>query len=331
MSRVPYALGSFSIAGCPPFAGLVIDDLVVALAALRPHGERMDAPLAGTKSVLAFLQSWRRNEPALDRILDGLAIDALPFVDRAQLSIHAPFVPPAIYAAGANYRRHVIEIIADRHADPSLSAEENRAQAARRLDDRAANGSPFIFQKSPAAVSGPFDPVVLPPDARQPDWEVELAIVIGAPGRHCSRADAMGLIAGYAIANDVSDRAYTFRPDEKALGADWLASKSSPTYLPFGPYVVPAAFVADPHALHIGLSLNGEVMQDADTSDMIFNVPALLAYLSDRVVLSPGDVVLTGSPHGNGTHYNRYLQAGDVMDASISGLGTQRTRCVAEN
>jgi 2,4-diketo-3-deoxy-L-fuconate hydrolase len=180
-------------------------------------------------------------------------------------------------------------------------------------------------------VSGPYDPVVLPPDARQPDWEVELAVVIGAPGRHCSRGDAMGLVAGFALANDVSDRGYTFRPDEKALGADWLASKSSPSYLPFGPYVVPAPFVADPHALRIGLNLNGDVMQDADTSDMIFNVPALVAYLSSRVALRAGDVLLTGSPHGNGTHYNRYLKPGDVMEASITGLGSQRTLCIAES
>ena len=330
MPLAPYALGSFSIAGCAPFAGFVSGERVVALAAFEPHGERIDAPLTGTGSVLAFLGSWKRNVAALDRILATVPLDDLPFVDRAHLAVHAPFAPPAIYAAGANYRRHVIEIIADRFRDPNLSAEENHAQAERRLDERAKNGSPYVFQKSPAAISGPYDAVVLPHDARQPDWEVELAIVIGAPARNIDRADAMQVIAGYALANDVSDRAYTFRPDEKALGADWLASKSSPTYLPFGPYVVPTAFVADPHALEIRLALNGELMQDADTSDMIFDIPTLIAYLSRRVMLRPGDIVLTGSPHGNGTHYNRYLAPGDVMDASITGLGTQRTPCIAE-
>jgi 2,4-diketo-3-deoxy-L-fuconate hydrolase len=327
---VSYALGSFSIAGSPPFAGLVFGERVVALAALVSHAEAADMPLAGTESILAFLQSWRRNAAALDRLLHTVILADLPLVAADRLTIHAPFTPPAIYAAGANYRRHVVEIILDRHSDPALSPEENRLQAERRLDERAATGAPFIFQKSPASISGPFDSVVLPPDASQPDWEVELAVVIGAHARHLDRDEAMGAIAGYALANDVSDRAFTFRSDEKALGADWLGSKSSPTYLPFGPYIVPAAFVADPHKLQIRLALNGELMQDADTSDMIFDVPALIAYLSHRVALRPGDIVLTGSPHGNGTHYNRYLSPGDVMEASITGLGSQRTPCLAE-
>jgi 2,4-diketo-3-deoxy-L-fuconate hydrolase len=320
-----YALGTFSVAGCPPFPALVVGDRAVALNAFAGT----DTALYGTASLLELLANWPHNGPLLDKIAAGDSAD-LPFIVLDSLKVHPPFVPPAIYAAGANYRRHVIEIIIDRFGDDSLSADEKRARAERTLDARAANGSPYVFMKSPASITGAFDEVMLPPDARQPDWEVELAVVIGRKARHIDRADVMGYIAGYAMANDVSDRAYTFRPDAKEIGADWLASKSGPTYTPFGPYLVPRSQVADPHQLGITLKLNGELMQNADTSDMIFNIPALISYLSHRVELRPGDIVMTGSPHGNGTHYNRYLKPGDVMQAEIEGLGMQRTPCVAE-
>lgn len=314
----PFALGTFSIAGCPPFAGVVDGDRVVAVAAFPG--------VAG--SVFELLQDWPENFEALTAGLETARSTA--FVSLDALTVHAPFEPRTIYAAGANYRQHVIDIIVDRHGDPKLSAEENRARASAMMDERAANGAPFVFIKSVASLNGPCDEVRLPPDARQPDWELELAVVIGRRARHLARTGAFDAIAGYAIANDISDRAFTFRPDAKELGADWLGSKSSPTYTPFGPYVVPAAFVSDPHALEIKLALNGTLMQDADTSDMIFGIPRLIEYLSSRVELRPGDIILTGSPQGNGTHYNRYLKPGDVMEASITGLGTQRSHCVAE-
>ena len=116
----------------------------------------------------------------------------------------------------------------------------------------------------------------------------------------------------------------------KALGTDWVASKSCPTYLPVGPYVVPATQVADPQDLHVELKLNGETKQDESTSDMIFGVARLVEHLSSIVQLMPGDLICTGSPAGNGTHYNRFLQPGDVVEGSITGLGSQRTPVVAE-
>ena len=313
----PFALGTFSIAGCPPFAGVVDGDRVTAVAAL----------LGAETGILGLLQDWPANFAALSAGLEAGSTASAPL---EAFSVHAPFEPRTIYAAGANYRQHVIDIIVDRHGDPKLSPEENRAKASKTMDERAANGAPFVFIKSLASLNGPYDEVRLPPDARQPDWELELAVVIGRRGRHVSRADAFDAVAGYAIVNDVSDRAFTFRPDARELGADWLGSKCSPTYTPFGPYVVPAAFVPDPHALDIKLALNGTLMQDADSSDMIFGIPRLIEYLSSRVELRPGDIISTGSPQGNGTHYNRYLKPGDVMEGSITGLGTQRSHCAAE-
>lgn len=114
------------------------------------------------------------------------------------------------------------------------------------------------------------------------------------------------------------------------MGADWIAAKGSPSYLPVGPFLVPAAFVPDPLNLQITLKLNGQVMQNESTADMIFGVARIIEFLSAHVQLWPGDLIATGSPAGNGTHYNRFLKPGDIMEGSITGLGTQRNQCVAE-
>ena len=117
----------------------------------------------------------------------------------------------------------------------------------------------------------------------------------------------------------------------KAMGTDWLASKNSSSFLPMGPYLVPAAFVPDPQQLHLTLKLNGQVMQDEGTNDMLFGVARLIEYISDLVQLWPGDLICTGSPRGNGMHYNRFLRPGDVLEGAITGLGIQRNTCVAES
>ena len=111
------------------------------------------------------------------------------------------------------------------------------------------------------------------------------------------------------------------------MGTDWMRSKNQPGFYPTGPYVVPARFVADPHDLDITLRLNGKVMQKGNTGDMVFDIPALISYISHRLALQPGDMLITGSPEGNGSHYGRFLRAGDVMESEISGLGAQRNVC----
>jgi 2-keto-4-pentenoate hydratase/2-oxohepta-3-ene-1,7-dioic acid hydratase in catechol pathway len=199
------------------------------------------------------------------------------------------------------------------------------------MHERARTGSPYFFSKVPSAITGPYDPVILPAIASQPDWELELAVVIGKPARNVRREDAAQYIAGYTIANDITSRDLIWCKEPKAMGTDWISSKNSPTFLPLGPYLVPAAFVPDPAQLQIVLKLNGEVMQDESTSDMIFDIAHQIEYISSRVQLWPGDVICTGSPAGNGIHYKRYLRDGDVMEASITGLGEQRNPCIAEN
>jgi 2,4-didehydro-3-deoxy-L-rhamnonate hydrolase len=324
-----FALGTFSVAGSPSFAGLVVDDKVIAVRALG-------RPLAAGGSMLSVLDDWDTNfgllQSAADRAFAGEVPGEL-LVPVEQLRIHPPVdMPRQIFCCGANYRKHVIEYIADQGVGDTagMSKEDRIAYATRQMDEVVAKGSPYFFSKAPSAVVGPYDFVVLPRNAEKPDWELELAVIIGRPARHVSRESAFEYIAGFTIGNDVSNRDLVFRPEMKALGADWVRGKCMPTYLPLGPFLIPAAFAGDVQNLRIKLTLNGQTMQDESTADMIFGVARQIEYLSSYVQLWPGDVILTGSPAGNGTHYNRFLHPGDVMEGSIEGLGMQRNRCIAE-
>ena len=296
-------------------------------------GERMIplAPRGETRDLLTLLDHWDAAFPKLDAIASS-GEGSVP-LDEAALA--APYRPRQIFCTGANYRKHVIGLIM---GDPSMrtpgdehiSDEERRARAEAVMDERAKATSPYCFIKLPSCVVGPNDPVVLPRNVVKPDWELELGVVIGKRTRHVSPEAAMDHVAGYVVVNDVTAREHIFRRDAGALGADWLSGKCFPTFLPFGPMVVPRQFVADPYDLIIRLSVNGKVYQNETTADMMIGIERQMAYLSDRVELMPGDVICTGSPYGNGSAFGVFLQPGDVMEGSITGLGTQRNPCVAE-
>lgn len=299
-------------------AALVVDGQAIPLP---EHGE--------TRGVLQLLDDWDAALPVLERI----AADASPSVGAAEVA--APYVPRQIFCTGANYRKHVIGLIM---GDPSmrtaehegLSDEERRARAEAMMDDRARASLPFCFIKLPSCVVGPNDPVVLPRNVEKPDWELELGVVIGRRARHVSPETAMDYVAGFTVVNDVTAREHIFRRDGSAIGADWLSGKCFPTFLPFGPMIVPRQFVADPYQLNLRLAVNGKVFQDESTADMMISIERQVAYLSDRLELLPGDVICTGSPYGNGSAFGVYLKPGDVMEGTITGLGTQRNPCVAE-
>jgi 2-keto-4-pentenoate hydratase/2-oxohepta-3-ene-1,7-dioic acid hydratase in catechol pathway len=182
----------------------------------------------------------------------------------------------------------------------------------------------------PSSISGAYDDVILPSGWDDHDWELELGVVIGRRARHVAVAEALDYVAGYTICNDLTTRSLVPRKDIPMMGTDWMRAKNFPTFFPTGPFLVPAAFVPDPLNLGIRLRLNGETMQDSNTGDMIFGPAELISYISRFAELRPGDMVITGSPSGNGSHWGRYLRPGDMMECEIDGLGVQRTRCVAE-
>jgi 2-keto-4-pentenoate hydratase/2-oxohepta-3-ene-1,7-dioic acid hydratase in catechol pathway len=284
------------------------------LADLRPYG---------IASIEAALADW--DFSLLERAAGG---DTFP-LEGADVGI--PYRPTQILQSGANYRQHVIDLAVDREIgrQPGMSIEDLRVDATRMMDARIANGEPYVFLGAPSALCGPYDDIVLPPQGDH-DWELELAAVIGRAGRHVAVEDALDHVAAYTICNDLTTRDLVHRADMAAIGTDWLRGKNSPTFLPTGPWLVPKQFVGPTDELHITLRLNGDAMQDESTADMIFGVARLVSYVSNWVGLRPGDLLLTGSPAGNGTHYGRYLRPGDVLEGTITGLGTQRNRCVAE-
>jgi len=253
--------------------------------------------------------------------------DALPL---AEVVLTAPVAPRQVLQTGANYRQHVIELVAaGLTQNTDRTPEEARAFASSMMDERKANGEPYFFIGLPACVVGDDVPLVLPGYSDVHDWELELAVVIGREAFRVSRDEAMGHVAGYTIVNDVTTRDLVFRKDMKEIGTDWYRSKNAPGFLPAGPFLVPAPFV-DGGDVTVHLELNGQVMQDSSTADLLFDIPALVSGASQTMPLLPGDILLTGSPAGNGQHWRRFLRDGDVMAGSISGLGTQVVRCVAE-
>ncbi|MCR2800937.1 fumarylacetoacetate hydrolase family protein [Microbacterium sp. zg-Y818] len=300
------------------------DDVVLGLVAgdrIRPLGEEE----LGASDLNAFLAA-----PDWDR-LAALAEAEGPWTALSEAVLTAPVQPRQVLQAGANYRTHVVQLIVGglTKGESALTPEEARARAERIMDARAASGRPFVFIGMPQCVVGDDVPLTLPSYSDVHDWELELAVVIGPEAFRVGRDEAMSHVAGYTITNDISTRDLLFPSDVGDIGADWFSAKNAPGFLPTGPYLVPAPFV-DPANLAIRLELNGEVMQDATTAELVFDVAALVSTASQTLPLLPGDILLTGSPAGNGQHWKRFLRDGDVMTGTIEGVGTQVVRCVAE-
>lgn len=184
-----------------------------------------------------------------------------------------------------------------------------------------APAEPIIFSKATSAWSGPNDDVTIPRGSQKTDWEVELAVVIGKRASYVSEAEATHHIAGYALHNDYSERAF-----QTERGGQWVKGKSCDTFAPFGPFLATQDEIADVDHLRMWLKVNGVMKQDGTTSNLIFKVPFLVSYLSQFMSLLPGDVISTGTPAGVGLGFKppQFLQPGDVVELGIEGLGEQR-------
>jgi 2,4-didehydro-3-deoxy-L-rhamnonate hydrolase len=185
---------------------------------------------------------------------------------------------------------------------------------------------PVIFMKATTALCGPFDEVVIPKDSVKTDWEVELAIVIGRKASYVEQTDAMEYVAGYCLHNDISEREFQLE-----RGGTWDKGKGCDTFAPIGPWLVTKDEIADPHKLKLWLNVNGKMMQNGTTANLVFDIPFLVSYVSRFMTLLPGDVISTGTPAGVGLGFKPaiFLNPGDVMELGIDGLGESKQKCIA--
>lgn len=209
--------------------------------------------------------------------------------------------PSKIICVGLNYTKHALE---SKMAIPK---------------------EPIIFFKSTTALCGPNDNLIIPKNSNKTDWEVELAVVIGKKASYVDEKDALDYVAGYCLHNDYSEREFQLERN-----GQWVKGKSCDTFAPMGPYLVTKEDAGDFNNLHMWLKVNGKMMQDNNTDDMIFEVPFLVSYISQFMTLLPGDVISTGTPAGVGLGFNPpiYLKKGDVVELGIEGLGEQRQMAV---
>jgi 2-keto-4-pentenoate hydratase/2-oxohepta-3-ene-1,7-dioic acid hydratase in catechol pathway len=240
---------------------------------------------------------WNELAPQGLKRLAALRHESLPLVP-GKPRLGVPFTGISkIVGIGLNYRDHA------RESGMAIPAE------------------PVVFMKATTCISGPCDPIVMPPGSVKTDWEVELGIVIGREARRVSRQRALDHVAGYCLVHDVSEREFQLE-----RGSQWDKGKGCDTYGPIGPWLVSRDEIADPQCLHLWLDVNGERMQDGSTADMIFPCDELVSYVSRFMTLLPGDVITTGTPAGvgMGRKPQRFLMAGDIVRLGIDGLGEQR-------
>lgn len=310
-----YGVGTFVGPDGDAYPGLVVEETVIDL---RPR-------LGPDTTTLTLLEEWDDTLERLGEIAAAASSEGVPFRDVRPL---APVASRQILCAGANYAKHVREMAfagmrrtGDTRPDEAVwGAADEAARTLRRED-------PFMFVGLPSALSGAHDDITLWGPGTHHDWEIEIAAVIGRAADSVAEADAMDHVAGFTICHDVTSRDMQFRPNLPMT--DFLMAKCRPTWFPTGPLLVPRDQVGDPAALRLTLSVNGELMQDELAADMIHGVARLVSYASRATPLAPGDMVLTGSPAGNaGSHGNRWLQPGDLIEAEITCLGRQRNRCV---
>ncbi|HEX6495952.1 MAG TPA: fumarylacetoacetate hydrolase family protein [Acidobacteriaceae bacterium] len=270
-----------------PEPGLLEQDTVYALAPL------------GYADAESFIAG---SDQALQSARSMIADPESSSLPSASVQLLSPLLhPPRIFCVGLNYIDHATE------------------------SKMAVQAVPTIFMKLASGITGPNSDIVLPPKITQPDYEAELAVVIGRRASNVTRENWRECVFGYTILNDVSAR------DVQLATSQWTLGKSFPTFCPIGPWVVTADELSDPHSLDVRLTIDGETMQQANTRDLIFDIPAVLGYISAIVPLEPGDIVSTGTPQGVGLGRTppRWLRPGEEVSIEISGIGRLVNRTVA--
>ena len=219
----------------------------------------------------------------------------------SEVRLGVPLVRPSkIVCVGLNYAKHA--------AESGMEVPQE----------------PVLFFKATSALVGPNDNIIIPKESEKTDWEVELAIIIGAKASYVEEMDALDHVAGYVLHNDVSERAFQLE-----RSGQWVKGKSCDSFAPVGPFIATKDEIADPNSLDLWLKLNGEMMQDSNTSDFIFNIQQVVSHISQFMTLLPGDIISTGTPFGVGLGLTppKYLKAGDVVELGIEGLGVSKQLC----
>lgn len=259
-------------------------------------GKKYNAASVFTDYDLKFFES-----DGLNRLKGLVEKGELPLLEKEEIDFTAPFAAPSkIVCIGLNYADHA------RESGMALPPE------------------PVIFLKVSTAFNGPNDPIIIPRNSVKTDWEVELAVVIGKRASYVEESEAMDYVAGYCVHNDVSEREFQL---ERA--GQWDKGKCCDTFAPMGPYLVTPDEIKDVNNLHLWLKVNGEMLQNSNTRELVFKIPHLISYVSQFMTLLPGDVISTGTPPGVGLGFNppRYLKEGDVVELGIEGLGEARQVC----
>lgn len=310
LAEAGYRLISYRKDG-EPQAGVLIGDRVY------PAGD-MVRGVEDAGSVLGLLREWDKAHPLLDAA--AKAADPKGGMALSEVRLMAPILyPGALYCAGANYWDHL----------------EEMAEIAKRVTGKAPAMTkakdPYFFMKNCAgAIIGDGTPARLPSFSQQVDWEAELGVVIGKQCRHVREADALNVVAGYLIVNDLSARDLMKR-EGSPFGMDWVGQKCFEDSAPMGPWLTPAAYVGNPNELPIKLTVNGVLKQNSNTSRLVHGIAEQIVYLSRHFTLFPGDVIATGTPAGVGMPRGEFLKIGDEVKIEIGGCGTLTNKMVADD
>jgi len=288
-----------------PRAGAVLDEEVFDVAGLTGR--------LSYATMLDVLNDWEVAQAVLDKAATKAKDSKIKGIRVEQAKLLAPVLyPSVIFCAGANYVDHMQEMAAVRKIEPEP-------------DPRSLGLKPWHFIKASRSVVGTQSTIPLPAYSQMVDWEAELTAVIGRPAKNVPLDKALDYVAGYTVANDLSARDLSIRPqvsDTSPFKYDWVSQKSFDAACPVGPWIVPAREIANPQNLGIKLWVNEVLKQDSHTSKMIFSVADQIAHLSTRITLHPGDLILTGTPGGVGSARREFLKSGDVVLVWIEQIGT---------
>jgi 2-keto-4-pentenoate hydratase/2-oxohepta-3-ene-1,7-dioic acid hydratase in catechol pathway len=288
-----------------PRAGAVFHDAVFDLAELT--GKPSYATMLGV------LDDWAQAEPLIETAFAKVGSGATPSSPLARVQLLAPVLyPSSIFCAGANYSDHMSEMARVFNLEPGP-------------DHRKAGLKPWHFIKASRTIVQTAASIPLPAHTKMLDWEAEMAAFIGRPAKNVPVKSALDYVAGYTVANDLSARDFTLRPnvsESSPFRYDWIGQKSFDGACPLGPWIVPAKEIPDPQRLGIKLWVNDVLKQDSHTSKMIFSLAEQIAHLSTRLTLHPGDLILTGTPVGVGLARKEFLKSGDVVRVWVEQVGT---------